>query len=64
MESEDAAAREARVEKLWRRLDTKNEGKLDANGLKRGLQGIDHRKRLNVVEEFCYSSLDSFAERR
>ena len=44
MDGEDANAREARVEKLWKRLDTKHEGKLDANGLKRGLQEIDHRK--------------------
>ena len=43
MDSEDNSAREARVKKLWKRLDTKNEGKLDANGLKKGLQEIDHR---------------------
>ena len=44
MESEDKAAREERVRKLWKRLDTRNEGRLDANGLRRGLQELDHRR--------------------
>ena len=44
MEVDDAKAQDARVEKLWRDLDTRKEGCLDVNGLKRGLQKIDHRK--------------------
>ena len=37
-------AQAARVEKLWRALDTRKEGQLDLNGLKNGLRKIDHRK--------------------
>ena len=44
MEVDDAKAQDARVEKLWQDLDTRKEGCLDVNGLKRGLQKIDHRK--------------------
>lgn len=44
MEPEDQKAQDARVEKLWRTLDTQKEGRLDVKGLKRGLRKIDHRK--------------------
>lgn len=44
MDLEDQRARDARVDKLWRTLDTGNEGQLDINGLKRGLIKMDHRK--------------------
>lgn len=40
MDGEDQAAR---VEKLWKALDTRNEGQLNLNGLKEGLTKIDHR---------------------
>ena len=57
MESEDRNARGARIEKLWKRLDTKNEGKLDANGLKKGLQEIDHRTYSNLLARFLLTAL-------
>lgn len=37
-------SRDARIEALWKQLDPKNKGRLDLNGLKKGLQKIDHRK--------------------
>jgi len=36
-------AQDARVEKLWQTLDTRKEGQLDFNGLKKGLKKMDHR---------------------
>ncbi|KAL8931028.1 MAG: hypothetical protein Q9208_000130 [Pyrenodesmia sp. 3 TL-2023] len=42
MEPDDQKAQDARVEKLWRTLDTQEEGRLDVRGLKRGLRKIDH----------------------
>jgi len=44
MEGEDREELDVRVEKLWRTLDTRKEGRLDAKGLRRGLEKIDHRK--------------------
>lgn len=32
------------VDRLWRILDTRGEGHLDCNGLKRGLTKLDHRR--------------------
>lgn len=43
MDNEDQEAQDARVEKLWRMLDTKSEGQLNLVGLKKGLSKIDHR---------------------
>lgn len=43
---EDQAAQHARVDKLWKALDTKQQGELDLEALKRGLATINHRKRL------------------
>ncbi len=43
MESEPSSAQDARVEELWQTLDTRKEGQLDLNGLKKGLQKMDHR---------------------
>jgi len=40
---EDQAAQDARVEKLWKDLDTQNEGQLNLNGLKKGLSKLNHR---------------------
>ncbi|KAL9603229.1 MAG: hypothetical protein Q9179_002268 [Wetmoreana sp. 5 TL-2023] len=42
MELGDQKAQNARVEKLWRKLDTQKQGHLDAKGLKKGLKEIDH----------------------
>ena len=46
MEAEDKADQDARVEKLWRTLDTRKEGRLDANGLRKGLEKINHREQM------------------
>ncbi|KAJ5053969.1 uncharacterized protein L3040_000258 [Drepanopeziza brunnea f. sp. 'multigermtubi'] len=39
---ESQNSRDARIEKLWKKLDPQNKGFLDLNGLKRGLNKIDH----------------------
>lgn len=44
MAGEDKEELDARVKRLWRTLDTLKEGRLDAKGLRRGLESIDHRK--------------------
>jgi solute carrier family 25 phosphate transporter 23/24/25/41 len=44
MEGESQDEREKRLEKLWRTLDTRDEGQLDLNGLKKGLRKMDHRE--------------------
>lgn len=36
--------RDKRVAKLWETLDTRREGHIDLNGLKKGLKKIDHRE--------------------
>ena len=46
MEAEDKVDQDARVEKLWQTLDTRKEGRLDANGLRKGLEKIDHREQM------------------
>lgn len=43
MDGEDRTAQDARVNKLWKTLDTRNEGQLNLNGLKKGLSIINHR---------------------
>ena len=43
MDGEPQNLQDARVEKLWRTLDTQEEGELDIDGLKKGLRKIDHR---------------------
>ncbi|KAL6719324.1 hypothetical protein ACLMJK_003563 [Lecanora helva] len=42
MDDQDQEAQEAHVERLWKVLDTKSEGRLNLNGLKTGLGKIDH----------------------
>ncbi len=49
MEPEPPSARDARVEELWQTLDTRKEGQLDLNGLKKGLKKIDHRMSGNLL---------------
>ena len=44
MEGEDQKAQDERVKKLWQKLDTKGEGRLDLNGLRKGLNMMDHRE--------------------
>ncbi|KAI9761023.1 MAG: hypothetical protein M4579_001286 [Chaenotheca gracillima] len=39
---ESQNSRDARVERLWQTLDTRKEGHLDLNGLKKGLRKMDH----------------------
>lgn len=41
---ESQNARDARVERLWRQLDTLKKGELDLADLRRGLKKIDHRE--------------------
>ena len=43
MDDEDQSARDARVDKLWNVLDTRQEGQLNISGLKKGLLKLDHR---------------------
>lgn len=42
MQRDDQQAQDKRVERLWKTLDTQNEGHLDIKGLRRGLKQIDH----------------------
>jgi solute carrier family 25 (mitochondrial phosphate transporter), member 23/24/25/41 len=44
MQSETQNSRDVRMEKLWQILDTKKEGCIDLNGLKKGLKNMDHRE--------------------
>ena len=44
MAGDDKEELDGRVKKLWQTLDTRNEGRLDVSGLRRGLAKIDHRK--------------------
>lgn len=44
MDGEDPSVQDARCRKLWQVLDTKKEGQLNVNGLKKGLQQLDHRE--------------------
>jgi len=39
---ESQNSRDARIEKLWKKLDPQGKGELDLNGLKKGLTRIDH----------------------
>lgn len=41
---ESQNSRDARIEKLWKKLNPSGKGELDLTGLKKGLQKIDHRK--------------------
>lgn len=43
MDDEKQRAQDGRVERLWRTLDTRDEGQLDVPGLKSGLRKINHR---------------------
>ena len=42
MNEESHESRDRRIVDLWKELDTRNEGQIDVNGLKKGLKKIDH----------------------
>ena len=44
MDDEDWSVQDGRVEELWKVLDTGKEGRLSLDGLKKGLQKMDHRE--------------------
>lgn len=50
---EDQAAQDARVEKLWKALDTKKEGQLTLDALQKGLARINHRTVLISIAMMC-----------
>lgn len=64
MDGEDQAAQDARVEKLWRTLDTRNEGQLNLGALKKGLTKIDHRSSMVLLLESCLTGIVSSKRRR
>ena len=43
MDRESQLARNARVQLLWEKLDTRKVGHLDLEGLRQGLKRIEHR---------------------
>ena len=43
MDDEDQSVQDARVEKLWKVLATGKDDRLNIDGLKRGLNKMDHR---------------------
>ena len=51
MDREDHKAQDGRVERLWQTLDTRKEGQLNLESLKKGLGGMDHRKYDAVTSE-------------
>ncbi len=59
MDGEDQAAQDARVEELWRKLDTRNEGQLNLGGLKKGLTKIDHRSLTVLLLESCLTGMSA-----
>lgn len=46
---ESQNSRDARIEKLWKKLDPQSKGELDLNGLKKGLTRIDHRESASSI---------------
>jgi hypothetical protein len=64
MESESQDEREARLQKLWKKLDTRDEGQIDLNGLKKGLRKMDHRGWPMLLLEEPYWLLSSLEECR
>ncbi|PBP25754.1 hypothetical protein BUE80_DR003389, partial [Diplocarpon rosae] len=56
---ESQNSRDARIEKFWKTLDLQNKGKLDLNGLKKGLNRIDHPlKNANDMLEDVIRAMD------
>jgi solute carrier family 25 phosphate transporter 23/24/25/41 len=54
MDPESQIARDARVERLWKQLDTLKKGELDLAGLRKGLNKIDHRQLPTVDNGYGY----------
>lgn len=54
---ESTDERDRRVAKLWESLGVPKDGRLDLNGLKKGLKKVDHRKFSQVIPRHR-SSLD------
>jgi acetyl-CoA carboxylase alpha subunit len=42
-----------RVDKLWEVIDTRRQGYVDFNGLRKGLRKMDHRERFNFPVIYC-----------
>lgn len=42
MNGETREARDKRIQALWKTLDTRSQGQLDLDGLKKGLKKLDH----------------------
>ncbi|KAI9703807.1 MAG: hypothetical protein M1836_007577 [Candelina mexicana] len=60
MQSESQNALDARVERLWRTLDTRAEGQLDLNALKKGLKKMDHPlKNADVLLQDVLKAVDT-----
>ena len=57
MDVESANAQDARIEALWAKLDTRNQGFLDLAGLKKGLRKIDHRMSACLLESALVDGL-------
>ena len=53
MDGEDQSARDARIDKLWNVLDTRQEGQLNISGLKKGLLKLDHRPFISYTLKYC-----------
>jgi hypothetical protein len=63
MDIENQNARDARVEKLWKKLDIKQKGELDLEDLQKGLHKIDHRQQAeSPVYLASTNNLDSSEE--
>ncbi|KAI9679367.1 MAG: hypothetical protein M1817_005389 [Caeruleum heppii] len=60
MDDESQKARNARIERLWRTLDTRREGQINLAGLKRGLKAMDHPlQNADVLLSDVMSALDT-----
>lgn len=44
VEQEPQTQRDARIQKLWKKLEPSSSGELDLAGLKKGFRKLDHRK--------------------
>jgi solute carrier family 25 phosphate transporter 23/24/25/41 len=59
--SESKDERDQRVARLWESLDTRKEGHIDLNGLKKGLKKIDHREFVFVSDRVSCRKLPTDA---
>ena len=53
MTVESENARDQRVKNLWGTLDSRKEGQIDLNGLKKGLKKMDHRESYSRARRGC-----------